>query len=207
MRAKIIVLAVTALVASGCDKTTDPSPSLTNAEIRAIVLAMDDPGMAAVNRHQAAGFSTNLTPTRPATDIIDQSGNFSFTHDCDLGGGAAIAGTGSLNIDTDVPTFDIGMEATATYTACRFETEDDTDVVLTGAVTFAADRHAEPNLVSGTQSYAGTLDYDLSNGKQGTCLIDIEAAFSLESAAASRSLTGTVCDQSVDVTESWTASV
>lgn len=206
MRAKLIALTLTALAASGCDSTTDPSTSLTQAEIRAIVLAMDDAGLEVVDRHQSGAPYFNLTPTRPVADIIQHEGSFSFSRECDLGGTAAIAGDASYRMDTDAPTIDVGMEAIATYVGCEFESDNDIGIILDGAVTFAADRHAGVGLVSGTQSYVGTLEYDMSNGKQGTCLIDVEAAFSLEQAAASRTITGSICNQSVDVTSSWTAS-
>ncbi len=205
MRGKFIALALTAVVAAGCDKTTDPTSSLTPSEIRAIVLAVDDAGLEVVNQHQSGSPYLNLTPTRPSTDILEHSGSFSFSGECDLGGTAGITGTGSYRFDTEAPTIDVGLDATATYSACRFESDDDVEIALTGAVVFGASRHAGVALVSGTQSYAGSLEYDMSNGKQGTCLIDIEADFSLQQGAASRSITGSVCSQSVDVTQSWTA--
>lgn len=211
MRAKFIALALTALVATGCDKTTDPSSGLTDAELRAIVLALDDPGMAAVAQHSVSGFSQdrpfsqNLTPTGPVTDIIEQTGSFSFTSECDLGGNASLAGRGSLLLDLDVVSFDITMDATATLVSCMVETDDQNDMVLTGSVTLAATRHGEAGLLSGTQGYTGALDFDTSDGKQGTCRIDVESAFSMQETAVSRSIAGNVCGQSIDFTESWTA--
>lgn len=204
MRAKIIALALTAAAVAGCDKTTDPTTSLSAAEVRAIVLAIDDAGSAAVTAEQS-GAQPDLIPTRPAPDLITREGSFNFSGECDLGGTAALVGNGTFAIDSDAGTLDLDIDATGTYVDCAFKTKNDVEIAVGGAVAFAADRHVEQGLVNGTHSYVGSLDYETSNGKQGTCPIDIAASFSLSEGSASRTLTGNVCDQAVDVTDTWTA--
>jgi hypothetical protein len=204
MRAKILALALTAVAATACDKTTDPDDSLTAAEVRAIALAIDDAGLAAAEAEADGGGQLNLTPTRPALDVFSHSGNFSFSGACDLGGTAALAGQGAWTIDTDAGTIDFDLTATGTYVGCAFATENDVEIELDGSVAFAADRHVEQGLINGSQSYEGSLDYVTSDGKEGTCPIDVAADFSLSQTNASRTVTGSVCGQVVDVTTSWT---
>lgn len=205
MRAKIFAIAFTAVTVAGCDKATDPNASLSAVEARAIASAIVEPGSAALEAQQSQSASLSLTPTRPAQDILTHAGSFDFSGGCDLGGTATIAGSGSIIVDTGVGTIDLEIDATGTYADCEFETDNDIGIALDGSVDFVADRHLEQGLVTGSQSYAGSLGYVTSDGKEGTCPIDIAASFSLSQGAASRTITGNVCDQSVDVTTTWTA--
>ena len=69
-----------------------------------------------------------------------------------------------------------------------------------------ADRHlsgAEGGSASGSQTHSGSLDYVTSEGKEGTCLIDITTEFDATNDSASRTVQGTVCEQTVDVTTTW----
>src|SRR5512138_1737635 len=100
MRATTLALALTALAVTACDKTTDPGASLTPAEARAIALAIDDAGLAAIDARASDGAQRNLTPTRPALDILEHTGDFSFSGACDLGGLATLAGDGFWKIDS-----------------------------------------------------------------------------------------------------------
>jgi hypothetical protein len=206
MRTKIFALAFTALAVTACDKTTDPSTSLTPAEARAIALAIDNAGMAAVDARASDGASRNLTPTRPSTDLLEHSGDFSFSGACDLGGLAALTGDGFWKIDSDAGTIEFGVTATADYSACAFKTNNNVEIELDGIVDFAADRllDFQQGLATGSQSYEGSLAYVTSDGKEGTCLVDVSADFSLTQNNASRTVSGSVCGQSVNATTTWT---
>lgn len=206
MRAKFFALALTAMAVTACDKTTDPSASLTPAEARAIALAIDDAGLAAVDAKASDGAQLNLTPTRPAADILEHTGDFSFSGQCDLGGVAALAGDGFWKIDSDAGTIEFGVTATADYNACAFKTNNDIDIELDGVVDFAAERmlDTQQGLATGSQSYEGSLDYVTSDGKEGTCSVDVAAEFSLTQNNASRTVAGSVCGQSVNATTTWT---
>lgn len=204
MRAKLLALALTAAAVSACDKTTDPNASLTAEEARAIALAVDDAGLAATEAKASSGAQFALTPTRPTLDLVTHSGDFSFSGACDLGGTAALSGEGSWAIDTNAGTIDFDATATGTYVGCSFETDKDVEIELDGSVAFAADRHLEQGLISGSQSYEGSLDYLTSDGKEGTCPIDVSAEFSLSQNNASRTVNGSVCGQSVNATTTWT---
>ena len=208
MRAPLIACSLVALaLTTACDGTTTPDDaSLTPAEARALALAMDDAGTAAVDS-RAKGPDLSLAPSSPSRDVVTHTSSFNVSGACALSGTAAVNGQLAITIDTNAGTVAVDLDGTSAYTACRVRGEQGVEVALTGSVDFDADRLlTRAGTASGSQTHRGTVDYVTSTGKSGSCPIDFAASFTAGAGTATRTVTGTVCGQSVDATTTWTRS-
>lgn len=191
--------------AAGCNDSTGPAEGgqLTASEAMAIAVAVDNSSSTAVQPEAASGVSMSLIPTTPAPAIGTHNASIDVTLECPRGGTANLQGEQALVIDTDEGFITLDVTATQNHTDCGFRTGEGVDVVIDGAVSLAAARELREGLISASQSHAGSLAYSTSDGKAGTCAIDISTSFVLEPGSISRIIAGNVCGHTVDVTTTW----
>jgi hypothetical protein len=207
MRYRTTSLAISLLglaLLGACDKSTSPDDGLTPAEARAIALAVDNGGTAAVDG-EASGASFALIPSgSPSSDRVTVTKDFDVTVPCPRGGNAAVRGDGALVMDDVAKEILLDLSGTSTQAGCAFRTDKGLDVELTGGLDFVAHRELREGEASGTQSHEGSVDYVLGDGRSGTCAVDLEASFSLTASNATRNVVGTVCGQEVSANTTWT---
>jgi hypothetical protein len=204
-RTTSLVLPLLGLALLGaCDKSTGPEDGLTPAEARAIALAVDNGGTQAVDG-EASGASLALIPSGPASmNRVTVTKDFDVTVPCPRGGSAAVKGNGGLVLDDVAGEILLDLTGTSTQAECAFRTDKGLDVTLTGGLDFVAHRELRQGEASGSQSHKGSLDYVTSDGRAGTCAVDLEASFNLTGSNATHNVAGTVCGQEVSANTTWT---
>jgi hypothetical protein len=134
---------------------------------------------------------------------VDQS--VSVTAPCQSG---TISVDGSVSGTVDDQTFesDLSMGVTVDFAACSFPSNDLT-VTVDGQpdITFQADFLLTQESLSVDGSQRGGFSFTTSDGRAGSCAIDIEfdASYTTGSAAVS-SVSGTVCGRSAAAFEAYT---
>lgn len=144
-----------------------------------------------------------LAVAAPAPAVGTHTARIDVTLECPRGGSANLQGEQALVIDTDEGYITLDVTATQDHTGCGFRTGEGVDVVIDGGVSLVAARELREGLISASQGHSGSLTYSTSDGKAGTCALDINTSFVLEPGAISRSIVGNVCGHSVEVTTSW----
>lgn len=206
-RRTLLPLASLAVLAA-CDDSTAPAPgSLTAAEAVAVAVALDNSISRAVQPEAAAnGATLSLLPGGPEAAVGTHEFSVDVTLPCPRGGTARLQGRQSLVIDTDEEYITVDVLGSQDHEGCVFRTGEGIDVTLDGLVEFEAARELRQGLASASQSHSGTLEYSTSDGKAGSCPVEISTSFVLEPGSASRNIFGSVCGHSVDVTTTWTGS-
>lgn len=205
-RTSRLILSLFGLALLGaCDGGTGlDADALTAVEARAIALAVDDNGTEAVDG-ESTGANLALLPLgEPTADRITVTNEFDVSGPCPRGGTATVQGAGTLVMDDVLGEILFDLAGTNTMAGCAFLTEEDLDVELTGVLEFVAEREIREGEALGSQSHSGSLDYITGDGREGTCVIDVEASFSLATGTATRSVVGTVCGHDVTATTTWT---
>ena len=186
-----------------CDESTGPeSDALTPEEARAVALAVDDGSTEAVDAESQPSFA--IAPSGGASmDRVTISNSFNVSAPCPLGGNAAVDGEGTLTIDDVLGEILFDLTASKAHEGCAFRTQQGLEVTLDGTVSLSADRELRQGFAGGSQTHSGSLDFATSDGRRGTCVIDLTASFSLAEGEASRLVSGTVCGHSVDAETVW----
>ena len=130
---------------------------------------------------------------------INQS--FTFSADCPLGGSIGIDGSANGQIDDQTLEGNLSMTFTYTLNECAVTANDITvtvshnpEIVFEGGFTYSQDLLT----VDGTER--GGFEYVASDGRQGSCAIDLSFSVSYNSGTqtSTASVTGEVCGLSVD---------
>lgn len=205
-RRALLILPFIGLTAVACDDSTSPeSQQLTASEAAALALALDNSSSSAVEpAADANGPSLSQVPlNEPAVALTSRTDAFNLELPCPRGGTATLSGEHVLVIDTDEGFVTVDVTASRDHDGCGFRTKEGVDITVDGTLEFVAERELRAGLVSASQSHTGSLDYTTSDGKQGTCVIDISTAFTLIPGEATRTILGSVCGHSVDVSTTW----
>lgn len=204
-RSSIFALPLLCVALGACDEATRPaSAALTAAEASALAAAVDNGSSASVDP-QADEPSFSLSPSAgPTLAVTTRTDQFSLDVACPKGGTSTLSGEHVIVIDSEEGFITVDVTASKGHEACVFRTQQGVDITVDGTLQFVAERELRQGLASASQTHSGSLDYSTSEGKSGTCPIDITTSFTLTPGAATRTILGSVCGHDVDLTTSWT---
>jgi hypothetical protein len=205
-RRSLLALPLLALTLAACEETTGPESELTASEAAALAVALDNGSSAAVDpAADAEGAEFALLPSGEAAQAVTtRTDDFAFDVPCPRGGTSNLSGEHVLVIDTDEGFITVDVTAAKGHSACAFRTNEGVDITVDGTVSFVAARELREGLASASQTHSGSLDFVTSDGKEGTCEIDITTEFTLVPGEATRSIFGSICGHDVDVSTTWT---
>lgn len=204
----LITAAALAVLVTACDTTTTPDSALTPTELAELSNAMIQEGLAESADTSLTSSLASTTADGLALDVVTRSTEISRTFDCPLGGEIAMVGSMERTRDTETRAGTMDMTATRTFTDCARPLRDSTvTITLNGEVTFTAHREWQAGQWHGAQEITllGAIDWATSDGRAGTCEIDIEAGFDPET--RTRNVTGSVCDEDIGGLGGWSFGV
>ena len=189
-----LTTAVALTVAACSDDPTgvDSGDPLTSAEVEAVIAAFSSAfDSAGVGAQRVATIGLDGAAAAQAAIPINESFNVSIP--CESG---SLQVSGSLNGTVDEQTFnmDVTMEVSWDPNGC---------VVSDGTTTFTVDGAPQINLVldmtstsdaltmSGTET--GGFSFTSSDGRSGSCALDVTYSLVTDNAGISGSATGTIC--------------
>jgi hypothetical protein len=202
---RFALAAMVPIAMAGCDQTTEPETSLSAQDAQEVALAMDGAAAAAVDAQAGGAATLSLSPSgEPSLEVFTRTRTFTADRACPIAGGAEVAGTHTVNVDTSAGSIELTLEADVDYAGCEFRTGEGVKFTIDGTVALDALRSiARGGPATGSQSYVGTLDYTADDGRAGTCAIDVTTSFSAAIGNATRTVVGSVCGHAVDVTDEW----
>jgi hypothetical protein len=197
----LLVSGVVSLAACG-DDGTSPEDELTMGEVEFLANEID------------ATFSGVLD------DFFDQSGGdpagapalthepvvwtrtFERSRPCHDGGTLTVAGTGTSVWDAEAVAYDVESSGTKTRTNCAHR-RDGVIITLNGEANWTHERHYANHAPAGfwITTYLGGFDWTKSTGESGSCFYNLTRT--IDTVANTRTLTGTLCGEEIDRTETW----
>ncbi|HEX6069426.1 MAG TPA: hypothetical protein VFZ18_06365 [Longimicrobiaceae bacterium] len=206
-RITLLTLPLACLALAACDDTTGPEGNeLSASEAAALALALDNASSSSVDT-QADAPAQSLSPSNgPSQAVTTRTDDFEFSLPCPRGGTTTLGGEHVTIIDTTEGFITVDVTAAKGHDACAFRTDEGVDVTVNGTLQFVAERELRAGLASASNTHTGSLAYTTSDGKEGTCSIDITTAFTLTPGNATRTILGSVCGHEVDVNTAWTHS-
>lgn len=193
-------VAVLALVA--CDDAAGPEGArLTGEEITTLSGAMVEEDFA---------YTGEVTAGQPpsagvAADPVTSTTEFSGTRPCPLGGQVAMEGTRVRTWDAETQTGTGDLSLVKTHEACARNVRNVT-VTLVGDPDIAVEAHHAWQVGVGwiglqTLSIEGGFAWSTDDGREGSCLVDIDAVFDPET--LTRTVSGTFCEHTFEQTTTW----
>ena len=195
-----------AVVLAACDKGTtgpDGSSQLSAEDVRTLAGETGDQDGAMMDGF--GGPSFNKTPAGPqfATTVTT---TFTRTRTCPQGGSVKLEGTHTVTADPATHSGSSTFSATRTETACAFARNGRTITINGNPNTQLTASQSWTNGVPGvrTATKKGSFTWSRSDGKSGTCTVDVTATW--DPATHTLHVSGTLCNQTVDVTRTWSQS-
>lgn len=138
-------------------------------------------------------------------DLNAGAGTFERTHPCPAGGSVTVSGSVERTIDRATQTGTLAVNAKRVENACAFQQRNGVTVTVTGQPhTLMTVAQSFNKGVPGvrTQTQKGAFAWTRSNGRSGTCAIDLTSTF--DPATRTATIKGTFCGRSVDDTRTRT---
>ncbi|CAA9373415.1 MAG: hypothetical protein AVDCRST_MAG89-4793 [uncultured Gemmatimonadetes bacterium] len=134
-------------------------------------------------------------------DIRADASTFERTRACPAGGNVTVTGTVERAIDRATQSGTLSVNAKRVENACAFQQRNGVTVTVTGqpSTSMAAKQIFEkgvPGVL--TQTQKGAFSWTRSNGKSGTCTVDLTSTFN--HATRTATVKGTFCGRAVDET-------
>jgi hypothetical protein len=190
MAALLLVLTTTAACERSATGARDDSPSAEAPQLTEF-------GDGLFSSPDAAGTAT--------FDLNAGAGTFERTHACPAGGSVTVSGTVDRTIDRATLTGTLAVSAKRVENACAVKQRNGVTVTVTGqphtaiGVT-ASFNKGVPGVI--TQTQKGAFAWSRSNGRSGTCAIDLTSTF--DPATRTASIKGSFCGRPVDETRTRT---
>ena len=126
---------------------------------------------------------------------------FERSRPCHDGGTLTVAGTGKSVWNPEAVTYDVESSGTKTRTNCAY-TRDGVVITINGNADWTHVRHYLDHAPTGTwiTTYVGGFDWTKST-ESGSCTYELTRT--VDTAANTRTLTGTSCGNEVNRTETW----
>lgn len=194
-----------AVALAACDQnatgSTEPA-ALSPTEARALAADFGDQDGALLDG--VPGGSFDRAPANPAAAVGTVTTTFSRTRNCPAGGSVKLEGTMVHNGDPATRTGSLQFNATRTETACAFTRNGGTLTINGNPNTTLTATHSWANGTPGvrTATKKGSFTWSRGNGGSGTCNIDVTHTW--DPATHTLRVAGTVCNQTIDVTRTWT---
>jgi hypothetical protein len=191
------------LAACGENTTGSTEPAaLSPAEARALAADFGDQDGALLDG--VPGGSFDRVPADRMAAAVAVTTTFSRTRTCPAGGSVKLEGTMVHNGDPATRTGSLQFTATRTESACAFSRNGGTltingnpSTTLTASQSWA---NATPGVRTATKK--GSFTWARSNGGSGTCALDVTHTW--DPATHTLRVVGTVCNQTIDLTRTWT---
>lgn len=196
------------LAACGGDTTSSGDP-LSEAEAAELAEAIAEGGF--------AGFGTFGAPAMraPGETAANVTITLNDTYPCNDEGGTGtvtIAGSMSVNVNDQTGAGTFGFDYTLTPHGCQVITASDLVFTLDGDPNLQVDGEFSfsETGAEGTLNYNGGFAWEASDGRAGSCGVDLTANYDFNfsttgTSSASATLTGTVCGVTVNRTFSYEA--
>ena len=198
-------LVASLLVTACADGALEPSNQLLSGEETATLAAeLDAITGAALDRVMVGfGIPGDVVIFRATPDaVIPIDHSFTHARRCPAGGSVTIAGRTTGEAHRESRSLTTETTAVKTDVDCAFGTPRGIVITVTGDpnVVMRANRKLVNGTPSGpqTQSQKGAYTYRTSDGRSGSCTIDVTSTF--DPAAMTMTLRGTNCGRAIDVT-------
>jgi hypothetical protein len=190
---RIVACAAVLGVAACGESATDVLGDLTQAEAAALAEVVG-----ATLLTSAVEVPTEDPEGGPAAAPFSGSGSIDAEAPCALGGTVSVSGTLSYEGDDETGEVEADLAVTQVHHGCVAESQDGTRFTLTGAPQIAATLSllVSENTLSMTGSYAGAVGWE-TDGREGTCSIDIEFSIDMSGESGAASMSGSVCGADV----------
>jgi hypothetical protein len=200
MKLPRLALAVLALSTAACGDSDDPVTPTEGDELTAAEAAV----LAGIFTGEALGSAQQQLPGAgaqgPATAPTPFDVDVSFNVPCPLGGSVDYRGSMSGEVDAEAGNMAVSVSTSQVHAACGVDVEGVT-VFVTGApgLDFSADIAAQGDPPQGSLSatWSGGFSWEASDGRSGTCGVNLSAAQDLT--VGTGSVSGTFCGASIDV--------
>jgi hypothetical protein len=194
-----------ALALAACDHSTTGSSdasSLSPAEARQVASDFGDQDGAMLDGVPGASF--DRAPAAPQLASTTVTTTFTRTRTCPGGGSVKLEGTLVHTGDGATRTGSIQYNATRTESACVLSRNGGT-LTINGnpSTAFTASQSwtgGTPGVRTATKK--GSFTWTRSNGGSGTCNIDVTHTW--DPSTHTLHVAGTLCNQTVDITRTWT---
>jgi len=198
----LLVTAIVFLAACG-DGGTSPEDEFTEGDAQAAADLIDATAAGLLNDFfDPSGSDPSSAPAQSHEPVV-WTRTCERSRPCHDGGTLTIAGTGTSVWDAQAVTYDIESSGTSNRTGCAYTREDGVVITLTSDGTWTHERHYADYAPAGfwITKYAGSFDWTKSTGESGSCTYDLTRT--IDTAANTRTLTGTLCGDEIDRTETW----
>jgi hypothetical protein len=205
MNRKLLLPGVLAamLALGACDQgVTGPAASdLSDDDVRALASETGDQDGAFLDGFAAPSFDLLSSGPRFATTVTT---TFTRTRNCPQGGTVTLAGTSTQTGDPATHSGSSVFSATRTENACVIGRDGGTITINGNPNTQLNSNQSWTNGVRGvrTATKVGSFTWTRSNGKSGTCNVNVTATWT--PATHTLHIVGTFCNRAVDVTRTWT---
>lgn len=196
---------IAAFSLAACDKSatgSSGSTSLSPTEARQVAGDFGDQDGAMLDG--VPGGSFDRSPAAPEFATTTVTTTFSRTRTCPAGGSVKLEGTMTVTGDHATRTGSIQYNATRTEQACALNRNGATLTINGNPNTTFTASQAWTNGTPGvrTATKKGSITWTRSTGGSGTCNIDVTHTW--DPATHTLHVAGTVCNQTIDVTRTWT---
>ena len=203
----LTVLALAAVALAGCEDVLGTDGDLTDDEVEGladdiVATSFDVTGPDA----SAVDADRTVDAHIVAADPITSRTEFVTTRSCPAGGQLVVQGTREREWDRETRSGTSDLSLTKTHEDCaRTLRRAHVTIALNGAPNVAVKaHHAWQNghrVGLQTLSMEGRVDWETSDGRSGTCAIDVDAVFDPET--HTRTVTGTICHRTIERTTTW----
>lgn len=198
--------AVLALTAAACDQSaTLPDEGLSPAEAQALAADIGAQNASMLGSFGTPSFSISPEEGGGALAAVTTTTTFTRTRTCPLGGSVTLAGTVTHTGDRATRSASHTFNATRTENACSFQRHGGATITINGNPNTAitASRSVTDGVPGvGTATKKGSFTWSKSTGQSGTCTVDLTSTW--DPATRTYTLKGTFCNQTIDVTRTWT---
>ena len=199
----VVFSGVVFLAACGDDGTSSESEDeLTQDDTQFVAYLIDATAAGLLNDFFDSSQSDPTSAPALTHEPVVWTRSFERSRPCHDGGTLTVAGSGTSTWDGEAVTFDVESTGTKTRVTCA-HTRDGVLITLTGNAAWTHERHYANHAPTGfwITTYIGGFDWTKSTGESGSCFYEL--ARTIDTAENTRSLTGTLCGDEVDRTETW----
>jgi hypothetical protein len=208
---------------TACDgDPAGPDPQLSQEEVSEVAATLGDQSLTTMEAAEsdassslasasAASATSRPAPSArltPAAVVINDEISFERTRDCAGGGEVRVDGQIARVWDSETRELQVELQSRKVHDECAVVTPRRV-VVLNGSpdLELQGERLRVEGQLSGLQTATleGAVDWRVRDGEaSGTCRVDLEITFDPE--AVTRTVTGTVCNTTVERSRTWSTS-